>query len=36
MKKCRIDFVMTNAMNIEDAVKLYLAGKLDNLMDRLH
>ena len=31
-----IETIATDVENIDEAVELYLAGKLDNLMDRLH
>lgn len=36
MKSFNIDVFVTDNLNIDEAIKLYLAGKLDNLMDRLH
>ena len=36
MKSYNIEPIVTDMESIEEAVKLYLAGKLDNLMDRLH
>ena len=36
MKSNNIDVFVTDNTNIDEAIKLYLAGKLDNLMDRLH
>lgn len=31
-----IETIVTDVKDTDEAVKLYLAGKLDNLMDRLH
>lgn len=36
LKDRGIDVVVTNVENIEDAVRLYLDGKLPNIMQRLH
>jgi predicted Fe-Mo cluster-binding NifX family protein len=36
LKSRGIETVVTDVENIEDAVKLYLQGKLPNLMERLH
>jgi predicted Fe-Mo cluster-binding NifX family protein len=36
LKSRGIETVVTDVENIEDAVKLYLKGKLPNLMERLH
>ena len=36
MKSYNIESVVTDVENIDEAVKLYLEGKLTNLMDRLH
>ncbi len=36
MKNFNIDVFVTDNLNIDEAIKLYLAGKLDNLMERLH
>ena len=36
LKDHNIEAVVTDVENIDEAVKLYLAGKLPNLMDRLH
>ena len=36
MKSYNIEPVVTYVENIDEAVKLYLEGKLINLMDRLH
>jgi predicted Fe-Mo cluster-binding NifX family protein len=36
MKSYNIEPVVTDVKNIEEAVKLYLQGKLPNLMERLH
>jgi len=36
LKSRGIETVVTNVENIEEAVKLYLQGKLPNLMERLH
>jgi len=36
LKSCNIEPVVTDVENIEEAINLYLAGKLPNLMERLH
>lgn len=36
MKSYNIEPVVTDVKNIEEAIKLYLQGKLPNLMERLH
>ena len=36
LKSRNIEPVVTDAENIDEAVNLYLAGKLPNLMERLH
>ena len=36
MKGYNIEPVVIDVKNIEEAVKLYLQGKLPNLMERLH
>lgn len=36
MRSYNIEPVVTDVENIEEAVQLYLAGKLPNLMERLH
>ena len=36
LKSHNIEPVVTDAKNIDEAVKLYLEGKLPNLMERLH
>ena len=36
MKSHNIEPLVTDVENIDEAVKLYLAGKLPNLMERLH
>jgi hypothetical protein len=36
MKSYNIEPVITDKINIEEAVKLYAEGKLPNLMNRLH
>ena len=36
MKSYNIEPVVTDVKNIEQVVKLYLQGKLPNLMERLH
>ncbi|MBA7558712.1 hypothetical protein ES708_00319 [subsurface metagenome] len=36
LKSCNIGPVVTDVENIDEAVNLYLAGKLPNLMERLH
>ena len=36
MKSYNIDPIVTDVTNIDEAVKLYLEGKLPNLMARLH
>ncbi len=36
LKRCNINPVVTDVENIEDAVKLFLQGKLLNLTERLH
>jgi predicted Fe-Mo cluster-binding NifX family protein len=36
MKSRGIETVVTNVRNIDEAVKLYIDGKLPNLMERLH
>ncbi len=36
MKSHDIDAVVTDIKNIDEAIGLYIAGKLPNLMDRLH
>jgi predicted Fe-Mo cluster-binding NifX family protein len=36
LKSLGIETVVTDVENIDEAVKLYLQGKLPNLMDRLH
>jgi len=36
MKSHNIEPVVTDVENIDEAVNLYLAGKLLNLMERLH
>ena len=36
MKSYNIETVVTDVGNIDEAVELYLAGKLPNLMERLH
>jgi predicted Fe-Mo cluster-binding NifX family protein len=35
MRKFNIDPIVTDISNIEDAVKMYIAGKLPNLMNRV-
>jgi predicted Fe-Mo cluster-binding NifX family protein len=35
MKSYNIEPVVTDVKNIDEAVRLYLAGKLPNLMERL-
>ena len=36
LKSRNIEPIVTDVVNIEEAVKLYLIGKLRNLMERLH
>jgi predicted Fe-Mo cluster-binding NifX family protein len=36
LKSYKIEPVITNALQIEDAVKLFIEGKLPNLKERLH
>ena len=36
VKKAGIEVIVTDVENIDEAVKLYLQGKLHNLMERLH
>ena len=36
MKSRNINTIVTNVENIDEAVNLYIRGKLDNLMERLH
>ncbi len=36
LKSCKIEPIVTDVGTIEEAVKLYLEGKLLNLMERLH
>jgi len=36
LKSCNIEPIVTDVETIEEAVKLYLEGKLLNLMERLH
>jgi predicted Fe-Mo cluster-binding NifX family protein len=36
MKSCKIEPVVTDVENIEEAVKLYIEGKLPNLINRVH
>ena len=36
MRSHNIEAIVTNLQNIDEAVELYLTGKLPNLMDRLH
>jgi len=36
LKSRGIETVVTDVENIEEAIKLYLDGKLPNLMERLH
>ncbi|MBA7610156.1 hypothetical protein ES703_17362 [subsurface metagenome] len=36
LKSCNIEPIVTDVRTIEEAVKLYLEGKLLNLMERLH
>jgi predicted Fe-Mo cluster-binding NifX family protein len=36
LKNAGIETIVTDVKNIEEAVKLYLQGKLPNLMERLH
>ena len=36
LKSCNIEPIVTDVGTIEEAVKLYLEGKLLNLMERLH
>jgi hypothetical protein len=36
MKSYNIEPIVTDVGNIEEAIKLYLQGKLPNLMERLH
>ena len=36
MRSYNIEPVITDVENIDEAVKLYLEGKLTNVMDRLH
>jgi predicted Fe-Mo cluster-binding NifX family protein len=36
MKSYKIETIVTDVANIDEAVKLYLEGKLPNLMNRLH
>jgi len=36
MKSYNIDTLVTDIESIDEAVKLYIEGKLPNLMDRLH
>ncbi|MFC1847249.1 NifB/NifX family molybdenum-iron cluster-binding protein [Chloroflexota bacterium] len=36
LKSCNIEAVVTDIDGIEEAVKLYLEGKLENKMERLH
>jgi len=36
LKSYNIEPIVTNIENIDEAVQLYLAGRLHNLMDRLH
>jgi len=36
LKNAGIEVVVTDVENIDEAVRLYLEGKLPNLMERLH
>jgi len=36
LKSRAIETIVTDVESIDEAVKLYLAGKLPNLMERLH
>ena len=36
MRSYNIEPVVTDVENIDEAIKLYLTGKLENLMERLH
>lgn len=36
LKSCNIEPIVTDVGTIDEAVKLYLEGKLPNLMERLH
>jgi predicted Fe-Mo cluster-binding NifX family protein len=36
LKSRNIEPIVTNVKDIDKAVKLYIAGKLPNLMERLH
>jgi predicted Fe-Mo cluster-binding NifX family protein len=36
LKSCGIEPAVTDVENVDEAVKLYLEGKLPNLMERLH
>ena len=36
LKSYNIETIVTDVENIDEAVQLYLAGRLHNLMDRLH
>lgn len=36
MKSYGIETIVTDVRNIDEAIELYLAGKLTNLMERLH
>ena len=36
MRSYNIETFVTNVDNIDEAVQLYLAGRLPNLMERLH
>jgi len=36
LKRCSIETVITDVESVDEAVKLYLEGKLSNLMERVH
>ena len=36
MKSYNIETIVTDILSIDEAVKMYIEGKLQNLMDRLH
>ncbi len=36
LKACNLEAIITDVANIEEAVGLYLQGKLDNYMEKLH
>ncbi len=36
MRSYNVEAVITNVENIDEAITLYLIGKLKNLMERLH